>query len=86
MIMNDLKRHSSSYNDLKHEIIYCWNSAHNLYVGCRAIITIETYTSLILGKQQNKSSCLFKFWFNILTPMQNFTSCSQDDMKLVNMV
>lgn len=61
MIMNDLKRHSSLCNDLKHKIIYCLNSTHILYVGCIAIITIETCMSLILGKQQTKTSCLFKF-------------------------
>lgn len=61
MIMNDLKRHSSLYNDLKHKIIYCLNSTRILYVGCIAIVTIETCMSLILGKQQTKTSCLFKF-------------------------
>lgn len=86
MIMNDLKRHSSLYNKLKHRIIYGLNNTQILYVGCIAIVTIETCISLILGRQQTKTSCLFKFLFNILTPMQNFTSCSQDDMTVVNMV
>lgn len=61
MIMNYLKRHSSLHNDLKHKIICCLNSTHILYAGCIAIITIETYVSLILGKEQTKTSCLFKF-------------------------
>lgn len=59
--MNDLKRHSSLYNKLKHKIIYCLNNPKILYVGCIAIITIETCISLILGRQQTKTRCLFKF-------------------------
>lgn len=86
MIMKYLKRHSSLYNKLKHKIIYCLNNTQILYVGCTAIVAIETCISLILGRQQTKTSCLFKWQFNILTPMQNFTSCSQDDMEVVNMV
>lgn len=48
-VMNDLKRHSSLHNKLKHKIVYCLNNAQILYVGCIVIITIETCFSLILG-------------------------------------
>lgn len=61
MVMNDLKRHTPLYNELKHKITYFLSSTHILYVGCIAIITIETCMSLLLGKQQTKTSCLFKF-------------------------
>lgn len=39
MIMNDLKRHQSLYNDIKHEqhkIIYCMNCTHFFVYGIRS--------------------------------------------------